>query len=96
MLTDTEVESSAVVSDVGRTGTTPVVVVVILSELPVVEEDLVLVTDVVVLLAEALDVLDAPEEVGQSVSPHWRSDRQQPPPRVTGQARYEEEQAKVV
>ena len=56
-------------------------------------EDLVVVTDVAVALVEVLDI---PEELGQSVSPHWRFDRQQPPPRVTGQARYEEEQARVV
>lgn len=70
--------------EVGRTGATPVVVpVAVVGEVELVED-------------EVLEVLEAPGDVGQSVSPHSRSVGQQPPPRLTGHARNKVEHAKVV
>jgi len=49
---------------------------------------------VVVVVLEVREV--APGDVGQSVTPHSRSERQQPPPRDAGHARYEDEHESVV
>jgi len=58
---------------------------------------LALAVPVAVVVDVGLEVTEvAPGDVGQSVTPHSRSERQQPPPRDAGHARYEDEHESVV